>query len=422
MILAETDKYEQLNQLVSHLFRHEAGKMTAVLARMFGFDRIEIAEDIVQDTLLKALVEWRSRIPDNPSAWLYKVAKNKALDLLRREKLFIEISEELSHLSEKQQPEPGNLFLNYEIEDSQLRMLFACCHPAITLESQIALSLKILGGLSAAEIARALLTSEDTINKRLYRAKERIRTENIVLEVPRSKELTVRLEAVLKIIYLIFNEGYSSSHPDYLIRQDLCEDAIRICLLLTGNALTNLPKTNALMALMCFQVARFPARLDKDGTIILLKDQDRSLWNKFMTSRAYQFFRNSSIGNEISEYHIEAAIASYHASAESFEKTNWEVILRLYNLLADIKPTPFVFLSRAIVKGYLYGAKTALEELEKINTLQQNYIYHTAKGDLHTQLKEEGKARQCYEKALQLIVSDPERRLLEKKLMQLKCP
>jgi RNA polymerase sigma factor (sigma-70 family) len=418
--LTEQNKYEQINQLVSHLFRHEAGKMTAVLARMFGFDRIEIAEDIVQDTLLKALNEWRGQIPDNPSAWLYRVAKNQALDLIRREKLFGEISQELAFFSEKEENTLGKLFLNDEIEDSQLRMLFACCHPAIALESQITLSLKTLGGLSAAEIARAFLTTEDTINKRLYRAKEKIRNEHIVLEVPQSKELTIRLEAVLKIIYLIFNEGYSSSHPDQLIRQDLCEDAIRICLLLTRNTLTNLPKTNALLALMCFQVARFPARLDDKGAIVLLKNQDRSLWDNFMTSRAYEFFRRSSAGNEISEYHIEAAIASYHATAESFEKTNWEVILRLYNLLADIKPTPFIYLNIAIVKGYVFGAKVALEDLTRLESLNQNYVYQTAKGDLYAELKDIVLARQCYEKALSLLTSEPEKRLIEKKLSQLK--
>lgn len=418
--MTESNKYEQINQLVSHLFRHEAGKMTAVLARMFGFDRIEIAEDIVQDTLLKALNEWRSQIPDNPSAWLYRVAKNQALDLLRREKLFGEISQELTYLSDYEENTLGKLFLSDEIEDSQLRMLFACCHPAIAPESQITLSLKTLGGLSATEIAKAFLTTEDTINKRLYRAKDKIRSEHIVLEVPQSKELIVRLEAVLKIIYLIFNEGYSSSHSDQLIRQDLCEDAIRICLLLTRNPLTNLPKTNALLALMCFQVARFPARLDDKGAIVLLKDQDRSLWDNFMISRAYQFFRSSSAGNEISEYHIEAAIASYHASSESFEKTNWEVILRLYNLLADIKPTPFVYLNRAIVKGYLYGAEVALHDLIKLDSLNQNYVFQTAKGDLYAELKENFLARQCYEKALSLHISEPERRLIEKKLNQLK--
>lgn len=414
--MTEKNKYEQVNQLVSHLFRHEAGRMTAVLARMFGFDRIEIAEDIVQDTLLKALNEWRSQIPDNPSAWLYKVARNQALDLLRREKLFNEIGKELSYFSEQEENTLGKLFLQDEIEDSQLRMLFACCHPAIALESQITLSLKTLGGLSAAEIARAFLTTEDTVNKRLYRAKEKIRSENISLEVPQSKELTDRLEAVLKIIYLIFNEGYSSSHPNHLIRQDLCEDAIRICLLLTRNTLTNLPKTNALLALMCFQVARFPARLDQNGAIVLLKDQNRSLWDNFMTSRAYQFFRSSSIGNEISEYHLEAAIASYHASAGSFENTNWEVILRLYNLLAEIKPTPFVYLNTAIVKGYVYGPEVALEDLAKIDSLKQHYIYQTTKGDLYVELNEIDSARQCYEKALSLITSEPEKRLLEKKL------
>ncbi|GAB3523274.1 sigma-70 family RNA polymerase sigma factor [Emticicia fontis] len=394
--------------------------MTAVLARMFGFDRIEIAEDIVQDTLLKALKEWRTQIPDNPSAWLYRVAKNQALDLLRREKLFGEISQELTYLSEQQENTLGKLFLSDEIEDSQLRMLFACCHPSIALESQITLSLKTLGGLNASEIARAFLISEDTVNKRLYRAKEKIRSENIVLEVPQSKELTARLEVVLKIIYLIFNEGYSSSHSDQLIRHDLCEDAIRIGLLLTRNQLTNLPNTNALLALMCFQVARFPARLDEKGAIVLLKDQDRSLWDNFMISRAYEFFRRSSAGNEISEYHLEAAIASYHASSESFEKTNWEVILRLYNLLADIKPTPFICLNIAIVKGYVYGAQTALEDLGKIENLSQHYIYQTTKGDLYGELKDFTLAQQCYEKALSLVISEPERRLIEKKLNQIK--
>ncbi|WP_229239050.1 RNA polymerase sigma factor [Emticicia sp. C21] len=418
--MTENNKYEHINQLVSHLFRHEAGKMTAVLARMFGFDRIEIAEDIVQDTLLKALNEWRSKIPDNPSAWLYRVAKNQALDLLRREKLFNEISQELTYFSDHEENTLGKLFLSDEIEDSQLRMLFACCHPAIALESQITLSLKTLAGLNAAEIARAFLTTEDTVNKRLYRAKEKIRSESIELEVPQSKELTARLEAVLKIIYLIFNEGYSSSYPDQLIRQDLCEDAIRICLLLTRNPVTNQPNTNALLALMCFQVARFPARIDDKGAIVLLQDQDRSLWDNFMTSRAYQFFRLSSAGIEISEYHIEAAIASYHASSESFEKTNWEVILRLYNLLADLKPTPFVYLSRAIAKGYVYGAKVALEDLENLYSLNQSYIYHTAKGDLHSELTDYTLARQCYEKALTLVRSEPEKRLIEKKLNQIK--
>lgn len=410
-------QHEQVNHLVSHLFRHEAGKMTAVLARMFGFDRIEIAEDLVQDTLLKALTEWRTQIPDNPSAWLYRVAKNQALDLLRREKLFTEISQGLSNQSE---PDTlGKMFLVDEIEDSQLRMLFACCHPAIALESQITLSLKILGGLSAAEIARAFLTSEDTVNKRLYRAKEKIRNEQIAIEVPHAKELSVRLEAVLKTIYLIFNEGYSSSHPDHLIRHDLCEEAIRIGLLLTRNTRTNLPQTNALLALMCFQTARFPARLDDKGAIVLLRDQNRGLWDKFMTARAYEFFRRSSAGNQISEYHIEAAIASYHASAESFDKTNWEVILRLYNLLADIKPTPFVHLNRAIVKGYVYGAKVALEDLIKLESLNQHYIYQTTKGDFYTEINDTQSAKECYEKAFSLVSSEPEKQLIVKKMQKL---
>ncbi|UTA69743.1 RNA polymerase sigma factor [Emticicia sp. 21SJ11W-3] len=417
--MSEESGYEQVNQLVSHLFRHEAGKMTAVLARMFGFDRIELAEDIVQDTLMKALSEWRIKIPDSPAAWLYKVAKNQALDVIRREKLFAELSAELAYLKEPEE-RLGQMFMPHEIEDSQLRMLFACCHPAIALESQITLSLKTLGGLHAAEIARAFLTSEDTINKRLYRAKEKIRVEHVSLDVPVAEELTTRLDAVLKIIYLIFSEGYSSSHPNELIRKDLCEEAIRLSLLLTKNPLTNLPKTNALLALMCFQTARFPARIDVNGTIVLLKDQNRNLWDSFMISRAYEFFRQSAIGNEISEYHLEAAIASYHASAQSFEKTNWDVILRLYNMLADLKPSPFIQLNRAIVKGYVNGPAAALKDLNELESLRMNYTYQTAKGDLYAELADSVNAIHCYEKALQLVKSDPEKRLIEKKLAKIK--
>ncbi|WP_229236191.1 RNA polymerase sigma factor [Emticicia sp. TH156] len=417
--MSEESGYEQVNQLVSHLFRHEAGKMTAVLARMFGFGRIELAEDIVQDTLMKALSEWRIKMPDNPAAWLYKVAKNQALDVIRREKLFAELSAELAYLTGPEE-RLGQLFMPHEIEDSQLRMLFACCHPAFALESQITLSLKTLGGLHAAEIARAFLTSEDTINKRLYRAKEKIRIEHISLDVPVAEELTTRLDAVLKIIYLIFSEGYSSSHPNELIRKDLCEEAIRLGLLLTKNRLTNLPKTNALLALMCFQTARFPARIDANGTVVLLKDQNRNLWDSFMISRAYEFFRQSAIGNEISEYHLEAAIASYHASAQSFEKTNWEVILRLYNMLADLKPSPFIQLNRAIVKGYVSGPEAALKDLIELESLSMNYTYQTAKGDLYAELADSVNAIHCYEKALQVVKSDPEKRLIEKKLAKMK--
>ncbi|PLK45734.1 RNA polymerase subunit sigma-24 [Emticicia sp. TH156] len=393
--------------------------MTAVLARMFGFGRIELAEDIVQDTLMKALSEWRIKMPDNPAAWLYKVAKNQALDVIRREKLFAELSAELAYLTGPEE-RLGQLFMPHEIEDSQLRMLFACCHPAFALESQITLSLKTLGGLHAAEIARAFLTSEDTINKRLYRAKEKIRIEHISLDVPVAEELTTRLDAVLKIIYLIFSEGYSSSHPNELIRKDLCEEAIRLGLLLTKNRLTNLPKTNALLALMCFQTARFPARIDANGTVVLLKDQNRNLWDSFMISRAYEFFRQSAIGNEISEYHLEAAIASYHASAQSFEKTNWEVILRLYNMLADLKPSPFIQLNRAIVKGYVSGPEAALKDLIELESLSMNYTYQTAKGDLYAELADSVNAIHCYEKALQVVKSDPEKRLIEKKLAKMK--
>ena len=227
---------ENIHQAIDHLFRHESGKMVSVLSRLFGFKNLETAQDIVQDTLLQAMTTWSySAVPDNPSAWLYRVAKNKAIDFLRREKKFRELSPQYANLLQSEyslSPTVNNLFLENEIQDSQLRMMFACCHPLIPAESQIALTLKTLCGLSTGEIAGAFLTSEETIAKRLYRAKEKIKAGEIELIVPEGKELAEKLDVVLKSLYLLFNEGYNSSHPDNLIREDLCEEAMRLTRLL----------------------------------------------------------------------------------------------------------------------------------------------------------------------------------------------
>ncbi|MEI9911852.1 MAG: sigma-70 family RNA polymerase sigma factor [Bacteroidota bacterium] len=263
-----------INQLVDHLFRHESGKMVAVLSRLLGLQNLETAQDIVQDTLLQAMNTWGFKnIPDNPQGWLYRVAKNKAVDFLRRRKKFNAISPQYAYLLESEyslSPTVKNLFLENEIQDSQLRMMFACCHPSIPEESQIALTLKTLCGLSIHEIARAFLTNDETISKRIYRAKEKIKTEKIEMDVPPADELRHRLDAVLKSLYLLFNEGYNSSHPDQLIREDLCEEAMRLCNLITGHPLTAFPRSKALLALMCFQASRLNARLDDKGNIIVL--------------------------------------------------------------------------------------------------------------------------------------------------------
>lgn len=415
---------QDVNQLVSHLFRQEAGKMAAVLTRLLGFEHYELAEDIVQDTLLKAMSVWKLKgIPENPSAWMHTVAKRKAIDALRSQKLHNNIHSEIADAMRSEwtlTPAVNQFFFDNEIEDSQLRMMFACCHPSISYESQLAMTLKTLCGLSVGEIARNFLTNEETITKRLYRAREKIRDENITLEVPPPASLPVRLDAVLHAIYLLFNEGYNSSHAERLIRDELSEEAIRLCLLLTHNALTDLPKTRALLSLLCFQASRTEARLGDDGQIILLQDQDRSKWIRPLIQKAEHYLERAAVGNEISEYHVEAAIASCHAQAASFEETNWAAIHGLYHVLAQIKPGPVVEMNKAIAAGYAQSPRAGLEALLEVKGLEENYLYHAALGDFYHKCDDPAAARLRYERALGLTPSRSEQALLKKKTLQLK--
>ncbi len=411
---------QQVNQQVGHLFRHEAGKMAAVLTRLLGFQRFDLAQDIVQDTLLKAMSVWKLKgIPENPSAWLYTVAKRKAIDWLRQQKLHESIHVEISLALQSEwtlSPTVNQLFLENEIEDSQLRMIFACCHPSIPYESQIALTLKTLCGLSISEIAQSFLTNEETITKRLYRAREKIREENISLEAPAPATLPGRLDAALHTVYLLFNEGYNSSHPDQLIRDDLCEEAIRLCLLLTKNALTDLPKTRALLALMCFQASRGDSRLNSDGNIVLLKDQDRSKWNNALIAKAKYYLEQSAEGDTISEYHLEAMIASCHAEALSFEKTNWKLIYGLYSTLLEIKSSPIIEMNKAIALGYMNSFHDGLEALKKIKGLDQSHLYHSALGDFYFKAGNKNDALLSYKLATVLTHSNIDKQLLMQKI------
>ncbi len=411
---------EQINQQLGHLFRLEAGKMATVLTRLLGFQRFDLAQDIVQDTLLKAMNVWKHKgIPENPSAWLYTVAKRKAIDWLRQQKLHEGIHAEISQALQSEwtlSPTVNQYFLENEIEDSQLRMIFACCHPSISYESQIALTLKTLCGLSISEIAQSFLTNDETITKRLYRAREKIREEKISLDVPVPATLPGRLDAVLHTVYLLFNEGYNSSHPDQLIRTDLCEEAIRLCLLLTRNTLTDLPKTRALLALMCFQASRGDSRLNDEGNIILLKDQDREKWNKELIAKGKQYLERSAEGDDITEYHLEAMIASCHAEATSFENTNWELIHRLYTALAEIKPSPILEMNKTIALAHLDSFQAGLEALKKIEGLEQNHLYHSALGDFNFEIGNKVEAHHHYHQAKQLTHSNTDKQLLNQKI------
>jgi RNA polymerase sigma factor (sigma-70 family) len=407
-------------QLVDHLFRREAGKMVAVLTKLFGFKQIETAQDIVQETLLAALNAWKlGPIPDNPQAWLYRVAKNRALDQVRRARHWQDNI--APHIAQKldEQPPLETLFLDSEIEDSQLRMLFACCHPALAIEGQIALILKTLCGLSTAEIAAAFLTNKDNIEKRLYRTREKIRQERISLEVPAGSDLAPRLEGVLRAIYLLFNEGYHSASSDQVIRRDLCEEALRLADLLVRSPMVEQPQTHALLSLLCFQASRFDARLDAAGQLVLLENQDRHQWSQPLVAKGFAHLRRSAVGSEVSEYHLEAAIASYHAQAESIEKTNWNAIFYLYQLLWQRRPTPIIAFNRAIASGYAHGAKQGLNALLAIETLAENHFYQAALGDFYQKIGDYHKSKIAYEQALWRATLPREKQVLAQKIAQL---
>jgi RNA polymerase sigma factor (sigma-70 family) len=413
----------QVDKLVGHLFRTESGKMASVLTRVLGFSNYDTAEDIVQETLLKAVNTWKFKgIPENPQAWLYTVAKRKAIDALRLRKIRESVHHEIAEAIQSEWtlvPTVKQFFLDHEIEDSQLRMIFACCHPAIPYEAQLALTLKTLCGLSVSEIAKAFLTNDETITKRIYRAREKIREENIALEVPVGRMLNERLEAVWHTLYLLFSEGYNSSQSDHFIRHDLCEEAMRLCLLLTRDAKTNLPQSKALLALMCLQASRENARTDKDGEIILLKDQDRTRWSRDLIEKGFEYLDLASADGSVSEYHLEAAISATHATAKNFDETNWSQILVLYESLEKSKPGAITSLNKAIATGYAKGREHGLELLLKIDSLNENHRYHAAVGDFYYDLKEHQKALSAYDKAIELVLSEKERNLLLKKKQQL---
>jgi RNA polymerase sigma factor (sigma-70 family) len=409
-------------QLVDHLFRHEAGKMIAVLTRIFGFHNLELVEDTVQETFLKALQAWKYRqIPDNPSAWLMQVARNHTIDLIRRQQKLANLSEELSQQLQSSTVNAVQLFfLDTEIADSQLRMIFTCCHPALNPEDQVALTLKTVSGFGVQEIARALLSSETAIQKRLYRAREFIRQESIRFEIPVGQALNDRLETVYTVLYLLFNEGYNSLKAEELIRHDLCAEAMRLCKLLTEHKVVAQPSGYALLSLMCFQASRFDSRIGEDNTIILLQQQDRSKWNQELIRMGYYYLNQSSMGDHLSVYHIESAIAAEHCLAPDFDSTRWDSLLRLYDYLLERKPTPVVQLNRSIVIAQVEGVSTAIDTILDIpgitGLLEQHYIYPAVLGDLYGRVGNVMEARRLLGMACRLTSSLAEKKLLNEKL------
>jgi RNA polymerase sigma factor (sigma-70 family) len=413
----------EVKPVIDHLFRHESGKLISVLTRIFGPHNLELAEDVVQDTLIKALENWKiNGIPQNPSAWLFTAARNKALDVIRRERHHKEFAVEISPLlkSEYSAGETIRQFVNEnEIDDEQLRMMFICCHPSIAEDAQIALILRTLCGFSIAEIARAFITNDENINKRLYRARQQFRDEKIAFAFPGKQDLKERLTNVLVAIYLIFNEGYNSTTHDSLVREDLVEESLRLTKMLTEHPVTRQPESLALLALLCFQSARLKGRLDESGNLLQLRMQNRQTWDQSLIEQGAMYLRAASQGDAVSSFHLEAAIAYEHCSAKSFDQTDWQRILQTYDWLNQIKPDPLIALNRLIVFGELHGAEIALKESETLKdkeVLKSYYLYPAILGEWNSQIGQKATAKMFFEQAIQLTQSKAERNLLSQKI------
>jgi RNA polymerase sigma factor (sigma-70 family) len=401
-------------ELIPHLFRSEYQKIVSVLCKQFGFDQIETAEDISSETFLTASQIWGlNGLPPNPVAWLYNVAKNKAKNHLQRDKVFEgKIAPELKKES-SQTLELGIDLTRQNINDSQLQMMFAICNPSISQEAQIGLSLRILCGFGIEEIADAFLTNKETINKRLFRAKEKLREEKIKIELPPSSQIEERLETVLTTIYLLFSEGYYSECQNDTLRKDFCLEAMRLCNMLVENNETNKPSVNALLALMCFHASRFDARIDKNGEPVLYEEQDTNLWNQELIGKGAYFLNCAAEGNDISKYHLEASIA-YWSTQKTDTKEKWVNVLELYNRLLQMRYSPIAALNRTFAFAKLYGKEKGIVEAEKLK-LTYNPFYFSLLGELYTDVDNE-KATQNFEKAILFVKTDTAKQVIQRKM------
>ncbi|WP_289057598.1 DUF6596 domain-containing protein [uncultured Flavobacterium sp.] len=406
-------------ELLPNLFRTEYQKIVSVLCSLFGIQHIEIAEDIVSDTFLTASETWAIKgIPENPSAWLYTVAKNKTKNYLKRNNVFeTKIVSEIKHNTPLNNPEIDIDLSDQNIADSQLAMIFTVCNPCNSEEAQIALALNLLCGFGINEISDAFLSNREVIYKRINRAKEKLKEENIKIQHPNNAEIKDRIQTVLKTIYLLYSEGYYSISQNTTLRKDLCSEAMRLTYLLIQNESTNLPQTNALMALMCFHSSRFDARTGSNGEIILYENQDQSLWNQELIDRGTYFLSQSSTGNTLSKYHLEAGIAYWHTiKTETLEK--WENILELYNNLIILEYSPIVALNRTYALSKVKSKEEAIKEAEKLNLID-NHFYYSLLGNLYSGIDIK-KALHHFETALGLAKTASDKNIISKNIEHLK--
>jgi RNA polymerase sigma factor (sigma-70 family) len=408
--------------LSEHLFRRESGRMVAALTRIFGVHNLALAEDVVQDAFCRALEVWKVRgMPENPSAWLMATAKNRALDVVRRERTARTFAPEMGRLLETEwtiAPLVDEAFAAHTIHDEQLRMMFSCCDPRLSEDAQVALVLNVLCGFGAHEIASAFLSGRAAVEKRISRGKKVLASSRRLFDLA-DAEFASRLSAVRRALYLLFNEGYHGASGEGAVRAELCGEAMRLTALLRGYPAAATPATDALAALMCLHAARLPARLDSAGDLNSLVHQDRSRWDSGLLAEGLALLERSAAGPEVTDYHIEAAIAAAHASAPSVEETDWASIVSLYDRLMELAPSPVVALNRAIAIAERDGADRGLEALHAIADRARLFsypFYLAAMGELELRRGNPERARTHFQAALGLARNDMERRFLEKRL------
>ena len=409
--------------LVDHLFRHSAGRIVSSLTRVFGPADLELVEDAVQEALEKALRHWPFRgIPDNPGGWLFTVARNAALDRVRRRVRQSDAADQVVALMEVKLVHMTEPVLSREIADDQLRMIFTCCHPEIPADARVALTLKTIGGFAVREIARAFLAEEQTIAQRLVRAKRRIREQRIPFAMAEPEMLLGRLRSVLDVLYLMYNDGYNAHDGDRVVRRDVCAEALRLVEIVAAHPDTGRPETHALVALFCFQAARFPARQDSSGDLLLLSEQDRRSWDGALIERGARHMERAAAGDSLTTFHLEAGVAACHAVAPSFEETDWYAILGFYDKLVELADSPIFVLNRAVAVAMVEGPAAGLAVLDGVvdhPALVRYYLLPATRGEFYRRLDEPGLARRCFEDALRITKSAPVRRHLQQRIATL---
>ena len=396
--------------------------MVAHLTRLLGPAHLTLAEDAVQEAMLRALEAWPfGGVPENSAGWLYRTAHNVAIDALRHNRLLGEKTEAIvADLSRSATISPGDPDCEEQLRDDELRMIILCCHPALTRDASVALSLKTVGGFSVREIARAFLAEEAAIAQRLVRAKRQLREGPQTFEMPRGAELQERLASVLDVLYFMFNEGYAAHEGEALIRQDLCLEALRLGCLVSSSSIST-PRVDALVALMALQAARLPARVDELGDLVQLEFQDRSRWDQQLIALGFHHFERSMSGEDVTEFHIQAAIAATHARAVDPQTIDWRTILSLYDRLLEMNASPVVALNRAVAVAKVHGPAEGLAAVERLDgnpKLEDYHLLLSVRGHLLQEVGRHADAAVCFRAALERPCSEPERRFLRRKLAQ----